>query len=67
MVNNRVLLIHPPSHESISQEFISVQIPINLGYLAAVLEKEGAEVKVIDFCVEKFNVKYLKNFLKKFN
>ena len=55
-----VLLIQPPPPSSVDKEYISTQIPINLSYIAASLEKEGANVKIIDFCVEKF-VK--KNFL----
>lgn len=65
MVN--VLLINPPQHKSIDTKYVSTQLPINLGYIAASLEQEGANVKIIDYCVEKFDKERFLNVLIKFN
>jgi len=45
-----VLLINPPYTEKVygTKQAPSVQPPIGLGYLAAILEKKGIEVKILD-------------------
>ena len=45
----RVLLINP-SLEVFSKSSI---VPLGLGYLAAVLEKNNFEVKILDMCIER--------------
>jgi radical SAM superfamily enzyme YgiQ (UPF0313 family) len=62
-----VLLIQPPHPRSIDKKYLSTQIPINLAYIAASLEEEGANVKIIDFCIEKFIKEKFLLYLKKFN
>ncbi len=43
----KILLINPPL-ALFAQEFISIVPPLGLAYIAAVLEKEGHEVKILD-------------------
>lgn len=62
-----VLLVQPPIHKSIDRSYASTQIPINLGYIAASLEQEGANVKVVDFCVNEFVEADFISLLKEFN
>ncbi len=68
-MNNKlnVLLIQPPLHKSIDRSYASKQIPINLGYIAASLEKEGANVKAVDFCIDEFVESDFISLLKEFN
>ncbi len=47
----KILLIQPNSTEEIKKEYLSLQYPINLGYIAAVLKKQGHEVNMVDFNV----------------
>ncbi len=62
-----VLLVQPPIHKSIDKSYVSTQIPINLGYIAASLEQEGANIKVVDFCVDDFVESDFICLLKEFN
>ncbi len=62
-----VLLVQPPLHKSIDRSYASKQIPINLGYIAASLEQEGANVKAVDFCVDDFVESDFIALLKEFN
>ncbi len=62
-----VLLVQPPIHKSIDRTYASTQIPINLGYIAASLEQDGAIVKVVDFCVNDFIESEFISLLKEFN
>lgn len=66
MKNNGVLLINPQATEIIDKEYISTELPNNLLCIASVLEQEGAEVKLIDFCVKKFKKEEFIYFLKRF-
>jgi len=61
-----VLLIQPPLAESVDKEYLSVQIPLNLLYIASSLEKEGVNVKIVDFSVERFIKDKLLNLLSNF-
>ena len=54
-VNVKVLLVQPPPVEYVMKEYISAQIPINLGYIAASLEQVGAEVRIRDYAVQPFD------------
>jgi anaerobic magnesium-protoporphyrin IX monomethyl ester cyclase len=45
----RILLVQPNGTEGVKKKYVSLQFPINLGYLAAVLKKEGHVVKMVDF------------------
>lgn len=45
----KVLLIQPNSAEEVNKEYLSLQYPVNLGYIAAVLRKNGDEVRMVDF------------------
>lgn len=47
----KVLLIQPNSAEELNKEFLSLQFPLNLGYIAAILRQHGHDVKMIDFNV----------------
>jgi anaerobic magnesium-protoporphyrin IX monomethyl ester cyclase len=51
----KVLLVQPPPVEDVVKEYISAQIPINLGYIAASLEQVGAEVRIRDYAVQPFD------------
>ncbi len=62
-----VLLVQPPIHKSIDRSYASTQIPINLGYIAASLEQEGANVKIVDFCVNDFIESEFIALLREFN
>ncbi len=47
----KILLIQPNSSDEVNKEFVSLQFPINLGYIAAVLIEAKHEVKLIDLNV----------------
>lgn len=47
----RILLVQPNSTEEVNKEYLSLQFPINLGYIAAVLRKAGHNIKMVDFNV----------------
>lgn len=47
----KVLLIQPNSTDEVNKEFVSLQYPLNLGYIAAVLREKGHEVRMVDFNV----------------
>lgn len=47
----KILLIQPSGTEEVSKEYVSLQYPINLGYIAAVLIENDHEVKMVDFNV----------------
>jgi len=53
-----VILIQPPLPKSIQKEYISVQIPMNLGYIANALMLCGANVAINDFVVEHYDTAY---------
>lgn len=57
----KVLLIAPPYPVN---EFLAP--PLSLAYLAAVLEKNNIEVKILDFIVTKYSDRLLKQELKSF-
>ncbi|MBR9678857.1 MAG: radical SAM protein [Nanoarchaeota archaeon] len=54
-----VILIQPPTNKAIQENYVSLQIPINLAYIAASLEQKRANITVIDYCVQEFNKKKL--------
>lgn len=58
----KVVLINPPENLHLRANFISTQYPINLGYLAAVLKKNGYQVELWDYVVEPFS---LEEFIKR--
>jgi len=64
--NLRVLLLQPPRPEAVDKEYLATQIPINLCYLAAVLEKAQAEVRIIDYFVDDYTAELLTNELRDF-
>lgn len=47
----RILLIQPNSTEEVNKEYLSLQFPLNLGYIAAVLREAGHNVRMVDFNV----------------
>lgn len=47
----KILLIQPNSTEELNKEYLSLQFPLNLGYIAAALRKEGHDVRMVDFNV----------------
>lgn len=49
-----VLLIQPYPPEHLNKGYVSTQIPINLAYIASSLEEEGANAKLVDFCIDRF-------------
>ena len=60
----KILLIQPNCAEEVDKEYVSLQYPINLGYIAAVLQKQGHKVNMIDFNV--MDRKKLGFFISKF-
>jgi radical SAM superfamily enzyme YgiQ (UPF0313 family) len=54
MSADEVILIQPPQPKSLRKEYISVQVPVNLGYIASSLVSEGARVTIKDFVVERY-------------
>jgi anaerobic magnesium-protoporphyrin IX monomethyl ester cyclase len=54
MDRKEVILIQPPIPKSLQKEYISVQVPTNLGYIASALISAGARVTIIDFVVERY-------------
>ena len=64
--NNTVILIQPPLPKRIRRDYISVQIPLNLGYIASVLTECQAQVTIYDFVVTKYNTAtFLKELAEK--
>jgi len=61
----KILLIQPSGTEEVSKEYVSLQYPINLGYIAAALIKNNHEVKMIDFNI--INQKKLHYFISKYH
>lgn len=47
----KILLIQPNCAKEVNEEYLSLQFPLNLGYIAAVLVQAGHEVKMLDFNV----------------
>jgi len=47
----KILLIQPNASEEVDKEYVSLQFPINLGYIASVLREAGHEIKMLDFNV----------------
>ena len=61
----RSLLIQPAGTREVRKDFVSVQYPINLGYIAAVLKKDGHVIKMMDFnVVEDDSVRFRKFILE---
>lgn len=54
MPADEVILIQPPLPRSLRKEYISVQVPVNLGYIASSLASQGAAVTIKDFAVEHY-------------
>ena len=48
----KILLIQPPAFANIYKTDINPNIPLGIAYIAAMLEKEGYEVKILDALVE---------------
>lgn len=66
MNKKEVILIQPPIPKGLQKKYISVQIPINLGYIASSLISEGARVTIKDFVIEQYNTDtFLKELHKK--
>jgi len=67
----RVLLINPPKHEMHKENIwkkIDTCLPsLGLAYIAAYIEKDGAEVKILDLVVENFSYDNFTKYLKEFN
>ena len=47
----KILLIQPNSADEVNKKHLSLQFPINLGYIASSLIKAGHEVSMADFNV----------------
>ena len=60
-----ILLIRPNSTDDKKDTYIT--FPLGIGYIAAVLKKEGYNVSVIDLTIEDVNYAHLKNRIKKIN
>ncbi|MDD5053847.1 MAG: radical SAM protein [Candidatus Nanoarchaeia archaeon] len=60
----KILLIQPEATKAVNKEFLSLQYPINLGYIASSLIKANNEVKMIDLNV--MPKKELLKIIKKF-
>jgi anaerobic magnesium-protoporphyrin IX monomethyl ester cyclase len=63
-VKARVALVNPPYPPEAGQ---SVFLPLGLGYLAAVLEREGYRVDILDCQTTKFNTQTLEDKLRSLN
>lgn len=50
-VKKNALLIRPPLPRELRKGYLSVQVPLNLGYLASVIQAEGIEPQIIDYNV----------------
>lgn len=61
----KILLIQPNSTTEAAKDYISLQFPLNLGYIAAVLRKANHEVRLIDFNV--MDQTKLKDSISEFN
>jgi len=62
----RTLLIHPPCEEEIYQRFLGlVAPPIGLAYVAAALENDGHEVKIIDMPAEAKDIDEVKEDIER--
>jgi len=60
----KILLIQPRGSEDVVKEYVSLQYPINLGYIAAILRENSHKVKMIDFNV--MNQKKCLTFFRKY-
>ncbi len=60
----KILLIQPRGTEEVSKEYVSLQYPINLGYIASVLIENSYDIKMVDFNV--INPKKLPYFISKY-
>lgn len=59
----KILLIQPQGVEDVRAGYISVQFPINLGYIASSLIDDGHDVRLIDLNVQEIDVeRYLRDF-----
>ncbi len=66
--NMRILLIHPPCEKEIYQRFLGlVAPPIGLAYVAAALENDGNEVKIIDMPAEGEDIGDVKKEIERFH
>lgn len=61
----KILLIQPNSTNETSKEFISLQYPLNLAYIASALKEAGNDISMVDFNVT--DIKLLPEIIKKFN
>jgi len=59
-----MVIIIRPKNRSIPSGIISTQYPINLGYISSWLKKNGIDVVILDFEVEKSDNKRLINLIK---
>ena len=59
---NKILLVKPSTAEK-RLSFISVQPPINLAYLAAVLRRHDFDVSILDFTATEYNENRFKESL----
>ena len=59
----KILLIHPNINQKIIygqiREVGNIQQPLGIAYIAAVLEKEGYEVKIIDALVKDYEENFI--------
>lgn len=62
-----VILIRPNTPDTSHSGIVSIQYPINVGYLAAYLKENSVDCFVKDFEVEEFEESKLVNFIKKIN
>lgn len=59
----RVLLIQPCGVKEVREEYVSTQFPMNLGYIAAALQNDGHDVRLLDFNVQNID---LSDYILKF-
>jgi len=62
----RFLFVSPPSRFDLKKNLGIVGIPLGLGYLASVLEKENHKVKIIDAPVLDYTLEDIKEEIKEF-
>ena len=61
----KVLLIQPPPAKANAVDYMSLQYPINLGYIASSLNQDGHIVKMLDFNVQE--IRFLDDTIMKFS
>ena len=52
----KILLVQPNCAREVGEDYLSLQYPVNLGYIAAALKEAGHEVRMLDLNVMDFGI-----------